>query len=69
MWCIVKLHVLESLDRLFAQSSHKLRQGNTGNVILRVPHILKQIFEVNAVGKEKMPGIVAEDKLLFQMDS
>ena len=65
--CIVEFHVLESLNRLFAEGSHELRQRNTGNVILSVSHSLKLVFEVNAIGKQEMSGVIAEDKLLFQM--
>ena len=65
--CIIELHVPESLDRLFPESSHELRQRNIGNIILRVPHNLKLIFEVDAVGEQKMSGVIAEYKLLFQM--
>ena len=64
---IVELHVLESLYRFLTESSHELRQRNIGNVILCVPHSLKLVFEVNAVGEQEMSGIVAEDELLFKM--
>ena len=43
---IVELHIPESLDRLFAESSHELRQRYVLDVILCVPHRLKLVFEV-----------------------
>ena len=66
---IVELHIPESLDRLFAESSHELRQRYVLDVILCVPHRLKLVFEGVSHRRTKMSRVIAENKPLLYVRS